>query len=81
MPVSMKNAQAANYISVRQHLAVMDRIEDAAGPMDSPQFLAFLRTRLLDEEALSMLDATLLAACVGDAGGSRRSGCHWRRCS
>ena len=50
-------------------LAVMDRIEDAVGPMDSPQFLAFLRESLLDEEGLSMLDATLLAACVGDAVG------------
>lgn len=50
-------------------LAVMARLEDAVGPMDQPWFLERLQANLLDEQALSMLDATLLAACVGDAVG------------
>jgi hypothetical protein len=52
-----------------RELSVMAELEDMAGPMNQPWFLDRLRENLLDEQALSMLDATLLAACVGDAVG------------
>lgn len=49
--------------------SAMAQLEDITGPMDQPWFLERLRSNLLDEQALSMLDATLLAASVGDAVG------------
>ncbi|MCE2838046.1 MAG: hypothetical protein LW834_13980 [Cyanobium sp. 49614_E6] len=52
-----------------RELSAMAQLEDMAGPMNQPWFLERLRDNLLDEQALSMLDATLLAACVGDAVG------------
>ena len=50
-------------------LAVMAQIEEGQGAMNDPQFLERLQANLLDEQAFSMLDITLLATCVGDAVG------------
>lgn len=50
-------------------LAVMERVEEGQSAMSQPRFLDRLRANLLDEQAFSMLDVPLLAACAGDAVG------------
>ena len=56
----------STYWREREAMAVLEGIH---GPMTAPWFVDHLRENLLDEQALSMLDITLLAACVGDAVG------------
>lgn len=50
-------------------LAVMERVEEGQSAMNEPRFLDRLRANLLDEQAFSLLDVPLLAACTGDAVG------------
>ncbi|MCE2836705.1 MAG: hypothetical protein LW834_07055 [Cyanobium sp. 49614_E6] len=50
-------------------MRVMGRIEEMDAPLSDPRFLDDLRLSLLNEQAFSMLDVTLLAACVGDCVG------------
>jgi hypothetical protein len=57
---------ASDYWSDMQ---VMGRIEEMDAPMRDPRFLDDLRLSLLNEQAFSQLDVTLLAACVGDCVG------------
>lgn len=50
-------------------LGVMERMEEGQSAMNQPHFLDRLRANLLDEQAFSLLDVPLLAACTGDAVG------------
>jgi hypothetical protein len=50
-------------------LKVMARVEQMDAPMRDPRFLDDLRLSLLNEQAFSQLDVSLLAASVGDCVG------------
>ncbi len=50
-------------------LAVMATIEDVASPLSTAQFVERLRRNILEERTFSGLDATLMAASVGDCMG------------
>jgi hypothetical protein len=52
-----------------QNMKTMGRVEEMDSPMRDPRFLEDLQLSLLNEQAFSMLDVTLLAACVGDCVG------------
>ena len=50
-------------------LKAMGQFEGALPPMAQPRFIERLRLNLMDEQAFSDLDATLLATTVGEAYG------------
>jgi hypothetical protein len=52
-----------------QDMKVMSQVEQMDSPMRDPRFLDDLQRSLLNEQAFSMLDVSLLAACVGDCVG------------